>query len=475
MSTQRFEAEELDSASVDYLRAVRENDGRGAPGVYLDAQAAGLTEARLPIWSLIGGILLLLFGLLVVWLVILQDPFKVAFLATALFFLGGWMVVAWVRCLIARQRSRYLGHFKYCDPLYFWHASGTGVWVTPLRGLLDARCRHNAGSTDSTVRVVLEEEAFDVPVKSDYLAEGLEVYLNEVAASDKGLPIDRGFRALARAELDDGDDEPVVEAIPEPHKAHMSLSWLRYPVVLVLFAAMFGVNYVLCKAWRDSSIFGRAKTPGDLRAYLADPRNTRYRDKAQSQLDALHERAAKQIEAQPGEAALTRGLASVVRALRTSPTPILTVGVVRSPRKEPTSMEAILGPAVMPVTASVMIKQLASSLSPGQMNAIVGSPLGEQIVVFGEATEGFAMIQIDGRLRRPGGAEEGGPVGGSSIVWTVTLQADEKAPKHTLAWKEDIRANNADDLEKAFRDSCNKFPGQLVGYLRNKVPANLKP
>jgi hypothetical protein len=484
MTPQRFEAEELDSASVEYLRTVRKHVGRGTPGVFLGPRAAGLTAARLPMWSGVAGGGLLLFALLVVWLVILQDPLRVALLATALFFLGGWMVVAWIRCLIARQRSDYLGHFKYFDPLYFWHTTGTGVWVTPLKGLLDARCRHNSGTTDSTVHVVLEEYAFDVNVRSDYLAEGLETYLREIARDGRGLPIERGFAALAHAGLDrededDEPDEPVVEAIPEPHRARMSLGWLRYPVVLVLFAVTFVLNYQLCKVWRDASLFGRvggSQNPADLRAYLADHRNTRHRALVQKQLDAVHEKAAGALERAPGEPDLTKGLANLVRALRNNPVPVLTIGVVRNPKPDRDSMETILGPTVMPATASTLVRGLSAQMSPNQMNALVGAPLGERIVAFGEATEGFAMIQIECRLRRPPAqAEAGGPPGKVSVVWTVTLQADESAEKKTCRWKRDIAGTNPDDVEREFRQACSEFPGQFVNFLRNKIPANAQP
>src|SRR5438093_98093 len=124
MTPQRFEAEELDSASLEYLKTVRARCGEGTPGIFLDERSAGLTAGQLPMWGAVVGAGLFLLSLLIVWLVIFHDPLNVAMLATGLFFLGGWLIVAWPRSLLDRRRSDYLGHFKYFDPLYFWFATG---------------------------------------------------------------------------------------------------------------------------------------------------------------------------------------------------------------------------------------------------------------------------------------------------------------------------------------------------------------
>jgi hypothetical protein len=282
--------------------------------------------------------------------------------------------------------------------------------------------------------------------------------------------------------MSDERDEPVVAAIPEPHRARRSLGWIRYPVVLALFAATFLLNYWLCQVWRDASLFSTAaheNTPAILRAYLADRRNTRHRGEAQALLNALHEQAAKQIEAQNGQPELVKGLASLIRALRSSPAPVVTMSVVRDPKPEPDSLEGVVGPRVMPVLASTMIKQLATTLSPQEMNRMVGQqvgdrPLGEQMVAFGEAAEGFAMIQIEARLRRPSKVEAGGQ-GIHSVVWTVTFQADESAPRQTCGWKRDFRLADPKGLEREIQTAFNEFPKQLVRFLQNKVPPNEQP
>jgi hypothetical protein len=485
MNAQRFESEELDRDTLYYLRTVNQQRGWGTPGIYLDHKAAELSVASLPGCGALVGLCLLVLAPLIAWGVINHDPLNVAMLLTGLGFLGAWLVIAWVRCLIARARSDYVGYFKYFDPQYYWHASGRGVWVTPLRGLLEARCKHNysgeSGYTRSTVRVVLEDRAFDVSVKDEELAEALELYLNELARGKPGLPIERGYTAAIQTGLYEDADEEVIEAIPEPHKVRSSLAWVAYPVVLVLLAGMFLASYQLCKAWRDEVFWDHVKNknPFELREYLADQRNTRHRKEAQDKLDAFHQRTANSLQALAGEPALTKGLAEIIMAVKDQTAPVMTVAVKHSQKKEPDTLDGILGGPEASVLGSTMVKKLAEKLSQ-QLTNLVGAPLGQEIVAIGEPAEGFVMVQIDCRVRRPDERENR-----YSIVWTVTVQASESAPKQEVRWKQDFRVDNQAEVVKAVRQACippapplaigPNFPDQFVKYLRERIKDNEKP
>src|SRR5260370_30533355 len=107
-------------------------------------------------------------------------------LRRALVVLGGWLIVAWLRVKVARGRDSYVGHFKYVDPLYLWEGTGTGVVVTPLHRLQEARCRHEYAShgsyASSNVRIVMEEAAIDVKGKSEGLGEALESFVTVLVA-----------------------------------------------------------------------------------------------------------------------------------------------------------------------------------------------------------------------------------------------------------------------------------------------------
>src|SRR5262249_29876220 len=98
-----------------------------------------------------------------------------------------------------------------------------------------------------------------------------------------------------------------------------------------------------------------------------------------------------------------------------------------------------------------------------------GQQVGEQLVAFGEALEGrFAMLRIEPRLT--------GEKGQYNLVWTVTLQADESAPKYTCRWKQDIRAATQDELKKQFQQACDSFPGKFMDLLvRTRVQPHEQP
>ena len=48
---------------------------------------------------------------------------------------------------------------------------------------------------------MLEEDAFDIKVRPRSQAEALEAYLNELAHGRAGLPLDRGYAAVAGSGL----------------------------------------------------------------------------------------------------------------------------------------------------------------------------------------------------------------------------------------------------------------------------------
>ena len=51
MPTLRFEAEELDEATLEYLQTVRNKRGKGCPGIFLNQKEAGLLGDWLLMWG----------------------------------------------------------------------------------------------------------------------------------------------------------------------------------------------------------------------------------------------------------------------------------------------------------------------------------------------------------------------------------------------------------------------------------------
>jgi hypothetical protein len=493
MTPQRFESEELDEASLEYLRAVRASKGHGAPGVFLDEAVADVGVGSMPGWGAVAGCGLLFFALILMYALLWNDPLNLAMLLTALVVLGGWLIVAWVRVKLARGRASYVGHFKYVDPLYLWEGVGTGVIVTPLRGLQEARCRHKYAShgsyESSDVRIVMEEGFIDLKVKSEVLGEALESYVSELVADREGLPVDRGLAAAKRARVVDGydeeEDEAEIEAIPEPHKERGSFGWvIRYALVGLAFGVTLLTSYQMCRVMRDASLYSAVENgnPPDLRVYVADRRNSMYRTEAVSKLKGFHDRLADAVEQRNGDAAMKRGMADLIRAVHASPTPVISMAFTKGDPKDGSTMEGILGPSEAATMSSGRIRQLAEKDLATYFKSIGewrnNQQIGDQIVAFGEATgDAFAMILIDVRLVKPDPKAINPKQ--HSIVWKVRFQrsASEEDEKNAVSarWKQDVISDDPRVLEIRFRSECEQFPARFTQYLQNPIPDQQRP
>jgi hypothetical protein len=435
--TQRFECEELDSASLEYLRTAHRHKGDGLPGIYLDHRAAQLAGAWLPT---AGGIIGLVLVPLTLWCTwgSLDDPVNTAMLQTAGLFLGGWLVVAWIRQRTARSRTDYIGFFKLIDPLYLWHASGRGVWVTPLSDLRDADLRHkynNHGNyTTSQVLIRLRRDELVIDVRPQGLAEVLEEYLNLLPDSRSGTPADRGFAILEELDRREADQDGVeppppirrqVDAIPEPHKVRTVRNWWPYPIVVVLLILTFFWSKSLCTALRDDEIFDlvRDRPAPDLRAYLIDRRNTRHRTEVMQRLARVHDQKAMQIEARGGDPQLIAGLASLIRAVGHQASPMITLSVRQSQDADERDRGTLFAAEQMQRLRKDLIAKLTAPSPTHGLPSLFGTDMTD----YGEVEEGPAMIEIASKATRLADRP------GYRIDWTVTLQASEDAAK--FVWK----------------------------------------
>src|SRR5262249_15882948 len=137
-----------------------------------------------------------------------------------------------------------------------------------------------------------------------------------------------------------------VEAIPEPQRAHSSVSWLRYLLLLGGGMVAFAVCWWLTVFSRDGAIYDavKGKRPPELRYYLVDSRNTRYREEVLLELKRWPDQAAQQIEARGGN--LAPALAAVLRRMGKEARPLVTVGFAKT-EKKPDSPEEYLSSAVV--------------------------------------------------------------------------------------------------------------------------------
>jgi hypothetical protein len=431
---QRFECEEVDGDTLEYLRGVRRHEGEGMPGVYLDAKAASLAGPWLPIAGAVTGAILIVVTLLITWRS-LDDPVNTAMLQTAGLFLGVWLIVAWLRLHLASKRPDWLGYFKFVDPLYLWHASGRGLWVTPLSNLRDADFHHrydnNGNYTTSQVTVRLGKGKVSIDVKSQSMAQRVEEYLNLLGEFERGTPAERGYEALdelnQREAEEDGEDAPApvrrrVYAIPEPHKVRTVMSWWRYPVLVALFILAFFWSKAIATAMRDDEIYSLViapnRRPPDLRAYLIDRRNTRHRAEVLQRLARFHEDAAGAVEKKGGDPQLLAGLASLIRSQGQNARPVIAIAVKQTQDADAKDRDTLFASAGMQSLRKDLVKVISEKLTP---------LYGPDMTDYAEVEEGDAMIEVHAKASKLGDNP------GYRMDWTMTLQASPDAAK--FVWK----------------------------------------
>jgi hypothetical protein len=472
--TERFESEELDPATLEYLRTAARYEGEGMPGISLDAKAANLARAWLPLAGAFLGPCIVLATLYFTGGSV-DDPINVAMLQTAGLVLGVWMFVAWLRNVIASHRPDYIGHFKLIDPLYLWHAIGRGVFVTLLHRIDRAHVSHkydnNGNYSGARVTIFCKREKVVVDVKSEYLGERLAEFVNLLAELDGTQPAaQRGYDALdelnlREAEREDDPDSPpsvrrLMDSIPEPHKVRSVFTWWwRYPLVVGLFGFAFLCSWTVCSAMRDDEIFDLVKDRQalELRSYLVDRRNSRHRAEVMQRLTRWHDQAAQQIEARKnGDPQLTAGLASLVRGLGHEAQPVITIAVKQS--QQDGLDQALFAPAGMQALRTELIKDLTEYLTPPNKPDVIAP----ELAAYGEVMDGHAMIHISSHVRSHDRPREARP--GYRIDWTFTLQATPEAAK--FVWKTQTEsqpgaAANQEILRQQYREVMTRFKSTL--------------
>ncbi|MFO0846502.1 MAG: hypothetical protein U0797_29725 [Gemmataceae bacterium] len=417
---QRFEAEELDAETREYLRTAAESEGHGMPGVFFGGKKASLSTPTLLIWAAVCGPLLVLLTLGLTW-GSLADPINTAMFQTAGFLLGGWLFLAWVRSWLDRRRSDYLGFFKYVDPLYLWVGTGRGVEVRGMEMVQSAYTEHhydgNGNYKYTTVKVKLADGKEELDVRSHSRAERLVEFLTALAEHPGGEPAARGYAAVTQVKAEDSEDdsdpaERAVTAIPRPRRERSSAAWVGLVLLPVLGVALFLACKAFATAQRDEAYFEMVKGgPADqLRAYLADRRNGRHRDEVQRRLRALAEPTAVRLQ-QQGDPEVAAGLADIVRAVAGDPRPVVTLCVLK-----PDAPEDKLSPALVETMNRQIIKEISDRLS---------QHVGQQVADYAETTEPPAQVEFRPKVTaRPGEDVR--------IDWDVVLQAGPEAKRHTL-------------------------------------------
>ena len=285
----KYQLEQLDDATQDYLRAVRDRQGVGMPGLFAPR------SFYLPIIGLISGIVVII-GVLILTLPPLElTPMKAALLQTAGLLLGGWMIVAAVRVWASAGSRRYLGHFVYADALTLYDVAGSTVTVVDLLGLHSANGvdNFNEGRYQSTsIELYLEKGQKNLSLNNQEYARRLIVFLNGLAfirsqgtgelQNQSPAALSEMARRLADGERTGGEYragqvESEFATLPVPQKTGRPSSGLiAYSVILALTVLGVIVLQAINGPLRDDAMFelvmyeepGFPVRPPALRFYL---------------------------------------------------------------------------------------------------------------------------------------------------------------------------------------------------------------
>jgi hypothetical protein len=438
--SQKIIFEELDEATHDYLIAVRDSEGSGAPGVFAPSSSsmAGC--------GCIGGPIIILVTLvftLTTWLnVIYDDPVRVALLQTAGLLLGGWLMLAGLRSSASKGSKRVAGHWVYVDPLHMYEALREQVTVTRVDDAVEANFTHNYNNgnyQNSVIRILLgDNKVTQVTLKNEARAEQMVVFLNYLAwargeGGDRATLPPASLGGLAKY-VSKHDAEPkdaegninlnlveldITEVPEEPSREGRAMpSFLPYVAILAGGIAIFFVMAYHVNPWRrDEAIFNTiteyqwAIEPRLLRAYLIDERNTRHRDEAQKLLSNFYGTPISQIDAKADNPLLKQGMIKVLESLRTADQPIVSLrvreqldgkssGKAGADQRQKKLQEALVGGTATAGAGGGIMDELAR-ISPairspdGQPLSPQPPPIGHQLIAFVEAPEDANNAHFD--------------------------------------------------------------------------------
>jgi hypothetical protein len=341
--TETYQFEELDRETRDYLMQARETNGQGMPGIF------AAKPNHLPLIGVLVGFGIIIFTLLVTFPPTLP-PTKEAFLQTAGFLLGGWMVVAAMRVWMSGKSGRYAGHFVYTDAEYLYEGKGGLVHVTDLANLRDAKAvkNFNEGKYQNTsIGVKVGHERRTIVVHGEERGRRMTVFLNAVSymrdGGEDGKDDDlrklspEAMGAVAKEVAKTGEfpsnvaaaEEAGVARVPRPRKdGRRSTGILAMLLTIVAGTLMFFGFRTINGPLRDEAVFEAIKSlphkdqPPALRHYLLNEEFTAHRDEAQKMLDAAYDTGV-QFNVKGTDDDVKKGLSEVVLSLKNKPQPVV--------------------------------------------------------------------------------------------------------------------------------------------------------
>lgn len=341
----KYNLQELDPATKDYLFAVRDRQGEGMPGLFVPV------NFYLPIIGLGAGIAVLI-ATVVVTFVLFDDPFfleplNVAMLQTAGLLLGGWMVIAALRVWLGTATRRYLGHFMYADALHLYQAKGGTVWILELEQLRGARGVDNYNDHEqyqnTRVELLVPHGPFSLVVTNWQGAQRLVTFLNALAfyrlnpapqpQAPALLGVQARYTALAAesaATLTPDADPAAGVSVPHPLRVRGApLAWLAYLIIVGVAVGGVFLFREINTVWREEALFAMLRTqrPPQLRLYLVDERLKRYRDKVIQLLAAHYDPVVARLRQQAKDRELSDEFLAIVAELKSVSQPLISIRV----------------------------------------------------------------------------------------------------------------------------------------------------
>lgn len=450
MSKKTYLVSELDERSRQYLVAVRRTGGQNMAGIYLSAGSPAAT------WGFpLTGIIII--GV-VLYLVVppLNDPTHQAMLLTAGLLLGGWLILAGIRIMIALSLGTNLGTFIYADPKQIWEVDHSVVKRCSLKNLQS----FTVNGTELVLAYPDGMEKVQVPFEIGILE--IAVYLDYWLQArgegnlDQELIDAHAGNARAAAFGEEPDSQPSFSTdipIPEPdaNATRKSRDWPMLLGIIFFAIALYIVVYWVVIVWHDYAVYDwvRTKTPTHWRAYLLDDRNTMFRDAVQKMLRDRYQQKADHLKAEvlavgePGFQGSENAMPQLLLALAEAPQSIVTLRIQNTTEGD----NLPLNNPVDPVHLQIMAQ---TDLIDSLYHAI-----GQDLITLVQPPEDVpALVDIRFKFIRDNNQ--------SRLEWTLAVRKDpEGEPHFNTSWTTNLPVfMNPTD---AFHADLRRIRSSLVG------------
>lgn len=430
---------QLDDDTKAYLRAVRNGNGVGSPGVF-HPMSSGM-----PVVAFLAGLAVIP---LFVWAGYSSNKpaWANAMIQTAGVVLGGWMILYAIRRWTA-SADKYAGQFYYFDPLHVFVGQGEQLQYAHIREEMSAEPVGSSGlrfeDEVSAFQLNLPNRAIALYAANYYdalghLSEDEEGRWSKLNSAELGAVAKYMVRnERPPASLDDVDLN--IEDIPDEVRPRRGGGFgpLRYLLILAIGAGVFFAFNSTNGPIQDEANFAAAKDggPTKLRDYLLNPDNTKHRDEAEKLLAQKYDAPIAKVKAEGTDPQIRDGFAELLDTLRGPETPAVSVSVADT----------------NPVAMASWAESLRTRFADG-----IGTAVGKEFIVFVKAPDGKPGL-IDLKYST---ADE------NVVKWTLELRRkpDDATPYLSIPRTINIAGGNPNGIlfspsEAVYQDVMKRLVG----------------